>query len=1657
DITDQLVNLTNQVQVVTYHFKARIRDDRTGYNFGYCDQGGDTLLTVYVNPTPRLGVSMPDTIFCDSSTVMITVNDLLGSVEGVKVYELTTTNAGGNVVGVQAGGEYAAGTDFSNQLINLTNQVQVVTYHFKARIRDDRVGYNFGYCDQGGDTLLTIYVNPTPRLNVSIPDTIFCDSSIVTVTVNDLLNNVEGVKVYELTTTNAGGNVVGVQPTGEYAAGEDITDQLVNLTNQVQVVTYHFKARIRDDRVGYNFGYCDQGGDTLLTVYVNPTPRLGVSVPDTIFCDSSTVTINVNDLLNNVEGVKVYELTTTDAGGNVLGVQTSGEYAASTDFSDQLINITNQVQIVTYHFKARIRDDRVGYNFGYCDQGGDTLLIIYINPTPRFNINVADTLVCDSTTIILDVTDLMGNVEGAKVYDLTTTYNPARVTGITADNEFGIFTNIVDQVINLTNEVQTVTYHFRVKIKDDRTGYNFGYCDHGVDTSITIYINPTPRINISILDTIICDSSMITFTITDNNGFVYGEKVYELSTVYNAGEVTGVLPEGEYLRIDASNFLVNQSNVYQDITYRFKARIKDTRPGHTGNYCDQGPDTTIIIHLNPTPRIFKPSTLKGDKYCNDSVVTITITSPTVPYPGGNVFYDLVTTHDPAITGVQPDGPYQIVDGTASFVDVLHSNHPSSVLDVLYHFTPWIQDTRPGPDCRHNGVNDSIRIYVAATLIPTAIPDTFYGGWNISCWGFSNGSINLDVRGGIAYAGFYGDYTYLWSTTDGAGLIPGDQNQDGLIIGTYNVVVTDDIGCIGWDTITLYQPDEYRLDSTYIDVNPCIGGKKATVEIQVSGGTEPYDFTWRGPNDYLSKSQNIYDLFAGIYTLESHDMNNCILNDPNGGLYLIEDPDPISLSVDTSHFGAYHISCFGESDAWIDIAGGFGNGPYREWTYKWTYPDGNIADTLYIGLLSSGTYILELWDTADCYHREEIYIREPDIIRFDSVNTLLYGGIYNISCVDSVDGMIELYVSNIGRVGRNYSYEWEGPADAVFDTDPKANTQANIPDGTYNIHVTDQYGCYTDTVLTLYEPPAIIAVPTFSDYNNYNIACHDSSDGWISVDVSGGLGPWDYQWVPVTGGSISTPDQDSIYSLTAGDYEVTVTDSLNCVRQWTYSLQEPLVISTSEVLSDYNSYNISCTGNADGAVLGLNPSGGIGGYTYSWTRSGDPLWSDTTETPSGLPADLLTVEVRDLNNCLFVDTITLNEPVPLVVDSFTWLEITCNANDDGFARVFVSGGVDHLPYNYLWNNPANSTADTANNLSIGWYNVLVTDANGCTTFDSVYIAEPLPVNAQFNIISEAWYHGEMISCAGYADGAVRVMGSGGRKPYTYEWLLTGETNDTIFGLAADTYYVRITDAGGCDTILTVTLDEPNPLNAIGIVESDVTCYGWNDGKINLQPRGGVSPYTFRWTNEHFTDDVTTEDLENIFAGDYFLIMFDLNLCRLDTFFTVDEPDELTAEIIIDSIPFCPDSYDGMIHVSVSGGTEPYNIWWINQNLDDTVLYNLGQGVYAVQVDDQNNCGLVLDTVILISDALNCLTIPTAISPNGDGKNDFWEIRGIEYYPDAIIEIFDRWGDLIFRSDRGYEEKFDGTFRGRQLPVDSYHFIINLNNGRKPITGHITIIH
>ncbi|MFN8241263.1 MAG: gliding motility-associated C-terminal domain-containing protein [Bacteroidales bacterium] len=84
------------------------------------------------------------------------------------------------------------------------------------------------------------------------------------------------------------------------------------------------------------------------------------------------------------------------------------------------------------------------------------------------------------------------------------------------------------------------------------------------------------------------------------------------------------------------------------------------------------------------------------------------------------------------------------------------------------------------------------------------------------------------------------------------------------------------------------------------------------------------------------------------------------------------------------------------------------------------------------------------------------------------------------------------------------------------------------------------------------------------------------------------------------------------------------------------------------------------------------------------------------------------------------------------------------------------------------------------------------------------------------------------------------------------------------------------------------------------------------------------------------------------------------------------------------------------------------------------------------------------------------MPKVITPNGDGKNDTWMIKNIEYYPGAEVLVFNRWGKLIYQAKNISANPWDGKFKGKLVPTDSYHYILYMNDGTKPRTGDITVI-
>lgn len=239
-----------------------------------------------------------------------------------------------------------------------------------------------------------------------------------------------------------------------------------------------------------------------------------------------------------------------------------------------------------------------------------------------------------------------------------------------------------------------------------------------------------------------------------------------------------------------------------------------------------------------------------------------------------------------------------------------------------------------------------------------------------------------------------------------------------------------------------------------------------------------------------------------------------------------------------------------------------------------------------------------------------------------------------------------------------------------------------------------------------------------------------------------------------------------------------------VKTFTVTVQSTsLVVSTST--STYGSYNISCFGANDGSAQ-VSVSGGCSPYTYLWSNG------STSSSVTNLTAGTYTVTVTDANGTIETKTITLTEPNQLQA-SITSTDVSCSASCDGTAQVVVTGGT--APYTYNWSN--GSSSDLSQNLCVGNYSVQITDANGCTMTKNVTINGTQAPVVSITVNSA--------SCENQSTGSVTAIVTGGTTPYTYSWS-NNATTATVNNLASGSYSVTVTDANGCTSSATTTIQE-----------------------------------------------------------------------------------------------------------------------------------------------------------------------------------------------------------------------------------------------------------
>jgi gliding motility-associated-like protein len=322
-----------------------------------------------------------------------------------------------------------------------------------------------------------------------------------------------------------------------------------------------------------------------------------------------------------------------------------------------------------------------------------------------------------------------------------------------------------------------------------------------------------------------------------------------------------------------------------------------------------------------------------------------------------------------------------------------------------------------------------------------------------------------------------------------------------------------------------------------------------------------------------------------------------------------------------------------------------------------------------------------------------------------------------------------------------------------------------------------------------------------------------------------------------------------------------------------------------------------------------------------------------------------------------------------------------------------------------------------------------------------------------------FHGYNISCYGKSDGFIWINTSGNFGPLSYSWAGPAgfeSSGESVRRLEAGRYTVRITDINNCSVQDTVMLRAPGKLDmkmdlSVSMDGAfNINCADESTGSIMVSPLNNVGEVKYLWN-----DGNTGAFRSDLKAGEYRVIINDANNCRTDSMVRLTQPEKMKAEFEV-SLPYCAEKPDGEVRLNVTGGIEgnEYKYLW-SDNSTSRILSGIKAGVYEVKIGDMNGCSL--KSAVLVN-ALHelCLIIPEAISPNNDLVNDVLNIGNADLYPRIEILIFNRWGQLLWKSEEGYPKPWDGRSNGRVLPVDSYHYVIDLHNGMKPIMGDITIV-
>lgn len=499
------------------------------------------------------------------------------------------------------------------------------------------------------------------------------------------------------------------------------------------------------------------------------------------------------------------------------------------------------------------------------------------------------------------------------------------------------------------------------------------------------------------------------------------------------------------------------------------------------------------------------------------------------------------------------------------------------------------------------------------------------------------------------------------------------------------------------------------------------------------------------------------------------------------------------------------------------------------------------------------------------------------------------------------------------------YSWNG-------TITPDSSLTNASAGNYTLTVTDQNGCTAQSgphTINGVGGPSISGTPVITQET-----C--TTGGSITgLTVSGGVGTITYEW------NGNPYPSTNLTDTTAGSYTLVVTDANGCTAQsgpHTITHVAYPVISGTPVVTNENCNN-------GGAITGLTAGNGLAPYQYSWNGVSYPT-ANLTDTTAGS----YTLVVTDANGCTAQSgphTIGTDSN-PVIGGTAIITDATCSTGGS-INGLTVSGGVGTITYE--WNNTPSTSADTLN-APVGTYELVVTDANGCTDTSNQYTINLTggPSISGTPVVSN-------VTCS--SQGSITGLTvSGGTAPYVYSWNTNPSSTPNLSGASVGTYTLYVSDASGCvnqSGPYTIGQEAPPVLGGTPVI-TDVTCS--QGGSITgITVSGGEQPYVYEWNGTV----TTTADLMNASAGSYTLTVTDANGCELTsgphTIGSGNTPSITGVATVTDATCLIGGAISNL---SVTGGTAPYTYSWNGINSPFADVSDLTPGTYTLVVEDANGC-------------------------------------------------------------------------------------------------------